>query len=297
LYDRDAHLTGRLVVLRDITRSKRLETALQELNADLERQVSQRTAELQATIRELKTEIAERQRVEAALRRAEESLAQRLADQSRKLTALYEVILMGGRTLHMQEMLKEALAKIMAVLGGEAGCVHLQDEAHPDGAGSGRRSGPTTLRLAAHQGLSDAARTQIITLPVDWPPQAGIPYAVNDLATDAGLPVRLRLPGLRAYLGAPILLHGQTIGALSLFWTQPCTFSVEDIALFGAMADQLGILVENVRLRQRIEETALVARRGRHGPVPARHGRVGGHGCHPDGGSRDARSGAHQLNG
>jgi PAS domain S-box-containing protein len=275
LYDRKKHLTGRMIVLRNITERKRAELALQELNADLERQVKERTAQLdatvrglesevvklwyeaaagpglQATIHDLEKEITERRRVEEVLRQTEESLAQRVADQSRKLTAMYEVILMGGQSLEMRELLEQSLDRIITVMIGDAACIHLWDE------------GGEILRLNAQRGLSAEAQAQIEILPEVWLQGDSIPWSVNDLTADAEIPRSIRLPGFGAYLGAPINLRERAVGALSVFWSQPVQFPVEDIAMFSAMADQLGIIIENVRLRRRSEQAAAMQERRR----------------------------------
>jgi len=82
------------------------EQALLKVNLDLEQQVKQRTAELQTIVKNLEMEITERQRVETTLRSAEQRLAERVADQSRKLAMLYEVILVSGQPLTMPEILE-----------------------------------------------------------------------------------------------------------------------------------------------------------------------------------------------
>jgi signal transduction histidine kinase/pSer/pThr/pTyr-binding forkhead associated (FHA) protein len=57
-----------LAIIRDITERKRVETLLQQAYDELELRVEQRTAELRQANQQLRREIAERQRVEEALR-------------------------------------------------------------------------------------------------------------------------------------------------------------------------------------------------------------------------------------
>jgi PAS domain S-box-containing protein len=238
-------------IVRDVSQRKRLEAELHLLNLNLERQVELRTQQLESTIRTLEYEIAGHKRAEDALRVMEETLAQRVADQSRKLAALYEVILVGGQSLGMQDMQEQSLAKIMAVVGGEAACMHLLEES----------SG--VLRLAAHIGLRSEARELMERSPAAWLPADKIARTVMDLLMDTSAPPEIRLPGYRAYLGTRISLQGRPVGALSIFWSAPRSFPVEDIALFSAMADQLGIIVENARLRQRSADAAVLRERRR----------------------------------
>lgn len=72
----DAHgrVIGTHAMYVDISSLKRAEDAIRKLNADLERRVAERTAELAAVNRELASEIAERERAELALRESEAML-------------------------------------------------------------------------------------------------------------------------------------------------------------------------------------------------------------------------------
>jgi signal transduction histidine kinase len=251
LRDRRNHVTGRLVVLHDVTQRKKIETALQELNTDLESLIGARTAELEATVGALQNEIAERQRVETSLRRMEESLAERIAEQSRKLSALYEVMLFAGKSLTVPEMHAQALATIIGVINCQAGCIYQLED-------NGR-----TLRLIAQRGLTPEMQAQIETLPADWFLSDAIPRTVIDLAAKVNIPATLRLPGLEAFLGVPTHLQDRPTGLLSVFWKHAHSLAVEDIALFHAMADQLGILEENARLREQSATTAVLQERRR----------------------------------
>ncbi|MDI9570466.1 MAG: PAS domain S-box protein [Pseudomonadota bacterium] len=61
-----------LVILRDISARRRLETELRKTYAELEQHVDERTAELERLNRTLREEISERRRIEAELRESEE---------------------------------------------------------------------------------------------------------------------------------------------------------------------------------------------------------------------------------
>ena len=118
------------------------EADLRSLNDRLERQVSARTAELSDTVTLLKQEIAERERAEAEIQQMVGTLEQRVADRTEELTAFLDLVLLAGQAVSLDDIVDQALSRIIEVTRSRALCVHLVDA---DGA---------TLRLAAQQGLS-----------------------------------------------------------------------------------------------------------------------------------------------
>jgi len=72
LHSSQGRLTGRLITLRDITRRREAEEALKKAYEELEQRVQDRTCELAAANESLLAEIAERNRIEGALRESEE---------------------------------------------------------------------------------------------------------------------------------------------------------------------------------------------------------------------------------
>ncbi len=71
VYDAHGRIIGVSKVARDITKRKRAEEALRDLNETLENRVAERTGELAAANERLMTEIAERERTEAVLLQAQ----------------------------------------------------------------------------------------------------------------------------------------------------------------------------------------------------------------------------------
>ncbi|MBI4674711.1 MAG: PAS domain-containing protein [Chloroflexi bacterium] len=244
LRDYRGQAIGHILALHDITEHRRLRDALAEMNAQLENKVLARTQELQQTIEHLHQEIAERQRVETSLRAMEESLARRVTDQSHKLAALYDAILFGGQGLAIPEIQAQALALVLNVMRADAGAVMAYD------------ADAQTLSVAAPRGLSDAQQMQLTQLPVAWLLQDRVPRTVLHLAREAEIPAALYLEEMSASLSAPAYLRETPIGALLVFWRTTPSLAVQDIALFSAMADQLAILIENARLRERAEASA-----------------------------------------
>ena len=72
LRDENGQIIGLIGVATDITERRRVEKALEKLNAELENRVRERTESLEQLNEQLKVEIAERTKVEAALRQREQ---------------------------------------------------------------------------------------------------------------------------------------------------------------------------------------------------------------------------------
>ena len=73
-----------------------------------------------------------------------------------------------------------------------------------------------------------------------------------------------RHPPMQSFLGVPIKVRGEVYGNLYLTdkvgWSE---FTDDDEALVGALALAAGIAIENTRLHQRVQETAIYAERDR----------------------------------
>jgi signal transduction histidine kinase len=232
------------------------EAALRSLNDRLERQVSARTAELSDTVTLLEQEIAERERAEAEIQRMVETLEQRVADRSEELTAFLDLVLLAGQAVSLDDIVDQALSRIIEVMHSRALCVHLVDV---DGA---------ALRLAAQQGLSAHEEAQVQSVRLRpafrrWLQQPNDPLVSTDLSEIVLMPSALRLPGFHTYLGAQVRIGQQIAGLLSYFRSGDEGFGVDEVALGTALAEQMGLVLETARLRANAEAMAVMEERQR----------------------------------
>ncbi len=216
---------------------------------DLHQQPIERTSDLEITVRVLESEIKTRQQLENDLRQGQDLLSIRLADQSQKLTGLYNLILMAGQPLESGALQKQALDKIRAILNCEAACFYQAEQ--------------DFLHLEAQQGLSEAVEAGLRNLPLDWLVFGVDVRADINTADSPDLPGTIAQAGFGACLFKWVSPPDYPSGILGALWTAPRYFAVEDIALFGALTDGLGVILENSHLRTVVAENAIVTERRR----------------------------------
>jgi signal transduction histidine kinase len=191
------------------------------------------------------------------IRELVENLEQHLVARTQELSAFFDLTMLTSSGQDLPEILEPAVNRILEVSHSQAICIHLLAE---DNRG---------LRLVTHLNLPDDAehrRLQLITLNGDfdrWFGQTSDPLITTKLAIDTVVPAELKLTGFQTYLGAQIRVKGHPQGVLSCFRHSARGFAVDEISLLVALAEQVGVIVENHRLRQRIQEMAVVEERQR----------------------------------
>ena len=182
--------------------------------------------------------------------RTMEMLEQLVQDRTRELAALYDVTATTTQYLDLQVVLERVLEKVLEVIGGEAGLIHLLDEAGE------------TLHLAAQRGVPPGSvgdRPERVDQAKAQSPGVSLWSQVVELNETV-----IETQTLRAcYMGVPIHARGRILGVLSVFGEASQNFSVENIVLLTGIADHIGAAVERAQLRQRAEETAVQEERRR----------------------------------
>ena len=235
-------------VLRDITERKQMQQALETLNRELEARVVERTHKYLVTIQQLEEEIVARQTVEDRLRQLQDSLVERVAAQGRKISKLYETILVHDDASSLEQLLAQTLDKMADLIEADAVCMH---EVEGD-----------QLALIASQGLAEADCKTLQLLPGGWLNE-GMVLTSSDLRQDLRVPALLKQTAYAANIAIQVRLSQTELGVLQGFWRTQRRVAVEDIASFAIMAEQIAILLENVRLRRRLEQKAIQLERRR----------------------------------
>jgi len=227
------------------------------LQHELEQRVIERTEELAQVNKGLNAEIMERRRLQEKVQRYTEELEQRVADQNRKLSVLYDVTAVASQVLDLDELLSRSLERSLSAMRFKAGIIQLVDETSP------------ILRLNTELGVSDTISDGIAAFFADQEDIRTIfeghsPLVISDLAADMSMPASVRQSEWQSYVGVPIQdARGKLLGLLSILGGDECQLSDEELTLLSSIADHIGLAVENVRLRRQAEETAVLEDRQR----------------------------------
>ncbi len=203
---------------------------------------------------------------EESLRKLNLTLEQRVMEQTRELTALYEVSAVASQAQSVDVLLRESLARTLTALRSETGAIYLR----PGTMEQKDEDGKDTLRLAMHRGLPPDLLPSIRTLAVDegaigWVLKHREPLLLSNgtgasLEESGPLIHTLQMTNL---LLAPLRVEGRIVGLLILARPPEVSFTVREISLVASIADQIGLSVWSEHLRQetlRLEERQRIAR-------------------------------------
>jgi signal transduction histidine kinase len=184
------------------------------------------------------------------------TLEQRVADRTRELLALYHVTTVASQSLDLNTALEQSLERVLAAMRSNVGAIQLVDETGE------------LLHLAVQQGIPPDVAAQMDAVPsgdslAGWVMKHGEPLIVPNIGTDPRVPQAAHKGGLLSYVGVPMRVGGRTLGVLSMFGEAGLPFNVEEVALLSSVADQVGVVMENTRLRQLAEEAAVMKERDR----------------------------------
>ena len=175
--------------------------------------------------------------------------------QARRLAALNAVASVINQPLPLREMMDQTLAAVIEVMDTDGGGIRLYDPATGE------------MVVAAFQGLGpeEIQRTQRLNLGEEYgerlaqfrePLVLGDLKQVPQLADVAGY-------GFDTHAYAPVIVKGKTVGVLGVIARQRRAFDSEELDLLTAIGNQIGVAIENERLRQMALEAERLAAVGR----------------------------------
>jgi len=210
----------------------RLEKSMEDIrscNAELDRRVQERTAELERSRNDL-----EKSR----------DYMQTLID---RLSTLNAIAVALNQSLDLETILSGALLNALKLTGMEAGAVYLVDEHTGE------------LELAAHHGLSLEAAQVAANLGLSASlcaavAQSGQLMVVEDTAKYArGMKSVLLNEKMRCMVRVPFRWSGALLGTMCLGGRTPRSFSPEETDLLVSVSNQIAVAVQNARLYNELQ--------------------------------------------
>lgn len=222
-------------VCTDITARKQAEAALKRANDELEDRVERRTRELLEANTDLKQEISERQRAEEA-ERAARIVAESLRESGAAL----------NQNLERDAVLDQILDGISKVVPYDAVNLILFED--------------NQVRVVRERGYATTVE-HVGSVMMNWPHTqrmlaTGEAYIIHDTHED---PLWSNTPGfewVRNNITVPIIQDEQIIGMLKLDSASPNHFTREHVDWLTAFANQAGVAIRNAHLVDRIRRHA-----------------------------------------
>jgi len=183
-------------------------------------------------------------------------LEQQVAEQKRKFSALHGILEAVSKPAELPVIVRMSLKAALVAAQGDAGFIHLRE-----------RSGKT-MRLVAQDGISNSWAENISTLSakdglVAWVAQNKESLFIPNIDEDPRTLYLKNSEQLNVFLGVPIARGRRVWGTLSLLGKDPAQFSDNEIGLLVSVGEEIGIVVENARLRRHTERLLVVQERNR----------------------------------
>lgn len=189
----------------------------------------------------------------AVIRKKEQEVLRRTLE----LSALSAVGAVVSESLDLDEILHQALDKILEVTEAEAAEIFLWEEEAQE------------LILRAHRGLFPQAFQEITRFKVgEGVPgrvaQAGEPLFITNLVEDSRfLRKGLKERGFRSFASVPLKSKNQVLGVMNVAAFDPKRLTSEDVQLLIALGNQIGVAIENSRLLEQLQHLAVLEERDR----------------------------------
>jgi len=176
---------------------------------------------------------------------------------ARRLAALNAVASVINQPLPLQEIMDQAVDKVIEVVEADAGGIRLLDRATGE------------LVIVSSRGLTPEYVRQVDRLRlgegiVGWVAQSGEPIVVEDLSRDPRVvTMATAMEGFRTFAVVPLRAREEIVGTLGVVTRQRRVFTTEDLDLLASIGHQIGVAIENDRLRQQALEAERLAAVGR----------------------------------
>ena len=187
-----------------------------------------------------------------------QKLESRMEDRTNKLQAVFDVIAVAteAHEKDLSTVLQGCLEQVIDSTYASGGAIQLLD-----------RDGEVLL-LQAHAGLEVEIVTEMRESSAEtglfgWTASHQEKLVLPDLMSDWRTSEVIRNSDVNAYAGVPMNAEGALVGVLSIFREKKRAFSTDDISVLASIADQIGVIIANHRLRAENNRLMLIEERNR----------------------------------
>ncbi len=195
------------------------------------------------------------------LKESQDSLNNRVIQRTQELNTISEVALIISQSGRLEDVLNEALEKVIGASGAEGGLIQLLEKEN--------------ARIAAHQSLnpeitecfSNISQNKATSLIQESIQVKNINESTyQELFSNTQCEEKKRQSIKTKYSRlATVLLksHSRPLGIMVLFSKRESSFSTEIMQLLESIGNQLGVAIENAKYHEHIEEIAVLEERTR----------------------------------
>jgi len=190
--------------------------------------------------------------------KALELLEQRVGDRTRKLSALYDILEVASDPSDLNTTVNRSLRRVLKATKGNIGAIHLMDKIGE------------ILQLVAQKDLPEEAVTRLIQINVresmlaGWVVRNNEPLLIPKMSEDERTFDLAKSTDLDVYIGVPIVANDLVRGVLTVLSNDLSRYAAkEEMELLISVGEQLGVVVENARLRNQAEQLVVLEERNR----------------------------------
>jgi len=208
-------------------------------------------------------DITERRQADEKLVKAYETMERQVDERTSELAALNAIAASVSRTLSLREVMEEALERTLEVMHMEQGVAYRSAYSDGDGISEGH------LEIITHHNMSPRFIEIASSLPIRGSLVQAAANHGGPLIWDAEsypIPEIRRViveGGAKMAVTIPLTVQDRLVGALVLGSLTQRSITKEEISLLAAIGQQVGVAVENARLYEAAQKTAILEERSR----------------------------------